>query len=115
MEKRNFSAGENAAADNKCWKAALYLRLSKEDGDKEESDSITNQKELLRSFVRSTPGIEAVSERVDDGFSGANFQRPDFQKMMEDLRAGTVNCVIVKDLSRFGRSFGEAGRYIETL
>jgi Site-specific recombinases, DNA invertase Pin homologs len=97
----------------KQWNACFYLRLSKEDGDKEESNSITGQRELLRSYVKNAEDITVITERVDDGFSGANFQRPSFIQMMEEVRAGKINCVIVKDLSRFGRSFGEAGKYIE--
>jgi len=98
------------------WKAALYLRLSKEDGDKEESDSITNQRELLRSHVqKNLPDVTIADEKVDDGFSGASFDRPRFNQMMEDIRAGKINCVIVKDLSRFGRNFTEAGKYIENV
>ncbi len=112
MNIKNVAVSENTA-QSEDWKAALYVRLSKEDGDKEESDSITNQKELLRNYVKTSNGIVIVSERVDDGFSGASFQRPDFLKMIEDIRAGLVNCVIVKDLSRFGRDFAEAGKYIE--
>jgi len=97
------------------WKCALYLRLSKEDGDKVESDSITNQRELVTSYIHSLPNIEIVSERVDDGFSGASFDRPSFIKMMEDIKAGLVDCVAVKDLSRFGRNFTEAGKYLEQI
>ena len=98
------------------WKAALYLRLSKEDGDKEESDSITNQRELLLSYVqRNLPDVTVVDEKVDDGYSGATFDRPRFKQMMDDIIAGKVNCVIVKDLSRFGRNFTEAGKYIENI
>ena len=96
------------------WKAALYLRLSKEDGDKEESDSISNQRGLLLSHIqRNLPDVTVAAEKIDDGFSGANFQRPRFIEMMEDIRAGKINCVIVKDLSRFGRDFTESGKYIE--
>ena len=112
--KNNYAVVETAALCE-VWKAALYLRISKEDGDKEESDSITNQRELLYSFAESAPDITVVSERADDGFSGASFQRPYFQKMMEDIKNGLVNCVIVKDLSRFGRNFSESGRYIEHI
>ena len=98
------------------WRAALYLRLSKEDGDREESDSITNQRGLLLSHIgRHLPDITVVAEKVDDGYSGANFQRPRFIEMMEEIRAGKINCVIVKDLSRFGRDFGESGKYIEQI
>ena len=97
------------------WKCAIYLRLSKEDGDKIESDSITNQRELVTNYLKDFPNIEIVSERVDDGFSGASFERPSFIKMMEDIKAGRVNCVAVKDLSRFGRNFTESGKYLEQI
>lgn len=95
--------------------ASAYLRLSKEDGDKAESNSIANQRELILDFVSRNPDIKLINEWVDDGYSGASFDRPSFQKMIEAVKAGTVNCVIVKDLSRFGRNFVEAGRYIEQI
>ena len=100
--------------ENKLWRAALYLRLSKEDGDKEESDSIASQRNLLLAHIQcSLPDVTVVTEKIDDGFSGATFQRPRFTEMMEDIRAGKIDCVVVKDLSRFGRDFGESGKYIE--
>ena len=95
--------------------AAGYLRLSKEDGDKTESDSTSNQRDLIANFVKSTPEIRLCSERIDDGFSGVDFHRPAFHLMMEDVKAGRINCIIVKDLSRFGRNYIEAGRYIERI
>lgn len=97
------------------YRANAYLRLSKEDGDKAESDSIANQRDLIQNFLSDKPDIQLVAERIDDGYSGATFDRPSFQKMIEDIKAGTVNCVIVKDLSRFGRNFVEAGRYIDQI
>ena len=110
MENNNI----NKKMPDEGWKAALYLRLSKEDGDKEESDSIANQRGLLLSHIgKNLPDVTVVTEKSDDGFSGANFQRPRFIEMMEDIRAGKINCVIVKDLSRFGRNFSESGKYIE--
>lgn len=115
----NFNNQEAAIMENltgnKSFKAAIYVRLSKEDGDKVESDSIVNQKDLIRDYLKGMPDICVCSERADDGYSGVNFERPDFQKMMEDVRAGKVNCIIVKDLSRFGRNFVEAGRYIDQI
>ena len=97
--------------------AALYLRLSKDDMEegsaKSESNSIANQRELLRSFVKSQPDIQVFDIYVDDGYSGGNFDRPEFKRMTTDIEAGKVNCVIVKDLSRFGREYIEAGRWIE--
>lgn len=97
------------------WNAAIYVRLSKEDGDKAESNSIANQKELIKDFLKSMPEIHLCSERVDDGFSGVDFLRPDFEAMLEDIKAGKINCVIVKDLSRFGRNYIEVGKYLENI
>ena len=85
--------------------AAVYLRLSKDDGDKMESDSIRNQRSLIRDFAKQHSEITLVKEYVDDGFSGTNFERPDFQKMMEDARNHKINCIIVKGLSRLGRNY----------
>lgn len=97
------------------YNAVDYLRLSKEDGDKTESDSISNQRDLITNFVKSMPEIRLCSERIDDGFSGVDFNRPAFNLMMEDVKARRINCIIVKDLSRFGRNYIEAGRYIERI
>jgi len=97
------------------YKAAIYVRLSKDDGDKTESDSIVNQKALIKDYLKSMPEIRVCSERVDDGFSGVDFLRPDFEAMMEDIKAGKINCVIVKDLSRFGRNYIEVGKYLENI
>lgn len=102
-------------SEEKIWNATLYCRLSREDGDKEESNSIASQRELLREFVSQNPDIREYTVRIDDGFSGSTFARPAFQQMMEDIRAGRTNCVIVKDLSRFGRNYLEAGEYIEKI
>lgn len=104
----------------KIFHAAIYVRLSKEDGDvadagKKESNSISNQKSLIRDFLRDKEDIEIVSERVDDGYSGSNFERPQFKLMMEDIKRGIVDCVVVKDLSRFGREYIDSGKYIERL
>ena len=95
--------------------ADIYLRLSKEDGDKEESDSITNQRELILEFLKSREDIRIHAVRVDDGYSGVNFERPAFQQMLEDIKTGKVNCVVTKDLSRFGRNHIEVGKYIEKI
>ncbi len=97
------------------YNAAMYVRLSKDDGDKAESDSISNQKELIKDFLKSKPEINLCSERVDDGFSGVNFDRPGFQAMMADIRSGIINCVIVKDFSRFGRNYIEVGKHLEHI
>ena len=98
--------------------AAMYLRLSRDDEDrdgltKSESNSIGSQRELIKSFLREQPDIELYDIYVDDGFSGSNFDRPEFKRMIGDIEAGRVNCVVVKDLSRFGRDYIESGRYIQ--
>lgn len=105
---------------NKTWIADLYLRLSREDGDKDtagkpDSNSIVNQRELALAFLESHPDITLHEIRVDDGYTGSSFDRPAFSAMLDDVRAGVVNCVIVKDLSRFGRDYIAAGDYIEKI
>lgn len=105
----------NANLNIDMYDADVYLRLSKEDGDKEESDSITNQRELILEFLKSREDIRIHAVRVDDGYSGVNFERPAFQQMLEDIKTGKVNCVVTKDLSRFGRNHIEVGKYIEKI
>ena len=97
-----------------------YLRLSKEDDDiaKSEtlqSNSIENQKEYIEDYLQSKPEIRVVDFYIDDGYSGVNFDRPDFQRMLQDIKDKKINCVIVKDLSRLGRNYIEVGKYIERL
>ena len=99
----------------KIWSATLYLRLSREDGDKEESGSITGQRELLRDYISQHPELREYAIRIDDGFSGSTFERPGFQKMIEDVKAGRTDCIVVKDLSRFGRNYLDGGEYIEKI
>lgn len=95
--------------------AAIYLRLSKEDGDKEESNSIDSQRKLLGDYLRQQGDILYGGEYVDDGWSGTNFNRPAMQRMLSDIENRTINCVIVKDLSRFGRNYLDTGRYIQRI
>ena len=99
-------------SDAKRWKVALYIRLSKEDGDKGESYSVTSQREILLEYLKSHSEFELYDIYVDDGWSGTNFDRPDFKRMMDDVYEGKVNCIVVKDLSRFGRNYADAGNYI---
>ncbi len=99
----------------KIWNTTLYLRLSRDDGDKEESNSITGQRELLRDYLTQHPELREYAVRVDDGWSGSTFERPSFQAMIEDVKAGRTDCIVVKDLSRFGRNYLDAGEYIEKI
>ncbi len=91
---------------------ALYCRLSLEDGRENESMSISNQKLMLRDYAEKN-GMFQYEYYVDDGYTGRNFNRPSFQRMIADIEAGKVCCVITKDLSRLGRNYIEAGSYIE--
>lgn len=111
---------QNTNSNAVTYNAAVYVRLSKEDIDtayarKAESDSISNQKQLIFDFLKNKPEINIVSVRVDDGYTGTNYDRPAFQLMLDDIKAGAVNCVVVKDLSRFGREYIDAGKYIDRL
>lgn len=99
----------------KIWNACGYVRLSHEDGDREESNSVIGQKDLIRDFFSHHPELVECGMRIDDGFSGSSFDRPAFQKMMADVRAGEIDCIVVKDLSRFGRNYLDAGEYIEQI
>ncbi len=104
----------------KIYHAAIYVRLSKEDGAvashaKAESNSIANQKSLIKEFLKGKQDIVIEQEYVDDGFSGSTFERPAFQMMLEDIKRGKINCVVTKDLSRFGREYIDSGMYIERL
>ena len=94
--------------------AVMYLRLSKEDGEKVESNSISNQREIINSYVKRNQ-ITMVKEYVDDGYSGANFDRPNFKEMIKDAYDKKFDTIIVKDLSRFGRDYIEAGKYIQRI
>lgn len=110
----------------------MYLRLSREDSEvgtiaafgtaekkdgtfKAESNSIGSQRELIRSFIEGQMDMELFDCYADDNYSGSDFNRPEFKRMMRDIEAGRVNCVIVKDLSRFGRDYIETGRYLERV
>lgn len=111
-------------------KTALYVRLSNEDNGGRSEDGIDNQLELLLDFIRRLedmevlPGnrqktsggkVEIIETYVDNGQTGTDFDRPGWERMMEDAKAGKINCIIVKDLSRFGRNYLEAGDYLEKI
>ena len=96
------------------WKIALYLRLSNDDGDKSESNSISSQRNIASNFVISNiQDGTIVDVFIDDGFTGTNFDRPDFKRMIKSIEDGNINCVVVKDLSRFGRDYINVGNYLE--
>ena len=94
------------------YNTALYLRLSRDDEGIGESNSISTQRMMLRRYADQN-GLIVIDEYIDDGYSGTNFNRPAFQRMITDIEAGHINCVVVKDLSRFGRNYLEMGLYTE--
>ena len=96
-------------------RTGLYLRLSREDdGDREESNSIASQRLMTMDYARLHE-LTVIDEYVDDGYTGTNFDRPDWNRLIADIRSGRINCVLVKDLSRLGRNNIECGRYLEEL
>ena len=100
--------------DNTIFKIAIYIRLSREDGDDLESESVTNQRSLLIGYLKAQ-GLVAVDIYVDDGYTGTNFERPEFKRMLQDIENGKINMVITKDLSRLGRDHVMTGYYVETF
>lgn len=94
---------------------AIYLRLSKDDGDTEESESISNQRAIIMDYLKEKFDYSNYYEYVDDGISGATFNRPGFKKMISELKANDIDLVITKNLARFARNYIEAGEYIEKM
>lgn len=95
------------------YKTGIYIRLSDKDRDKKESESVENQRDIINHFISKNRDIELVKEYIDDGYTGANYDRPEFRKMINDIESGRINCVITKDLSRFGREHIDTGYYLE--
>lgn len=98
--------------NNSMIRAALYMRLSRDDEGSGESASISTQRAILQAFA-DMQGMTVAGEYVDDGYSGTNFDRPDFQRMIGDIEAGKINCVITKDLSRLGRNSAKTTEFLE--
>lgn len=100
----------------KTYNTALYIRLSREDGDNMESESIKNQRDLLQMFLEQTKeNLVYIDEYVDDGYTGSNFDRPSWKRLMTDIDNGKVNAIITKDLSRMGRDYISMGEYVERI
>lgn len=102
------------------YRVAMYLRLSQDDEKydkdfKAESNSISNQRLQIQDYIDKNEAMELAGEYVDDGYSGINFERPAFKEMMEDVITGSINCIVVKDLSRFGRDYIDSGRYLQRV
>ena len=94
------------------YNTALYMRLSRDDELQGESGSIQTQRMMLRQYA-AEHRLNVIDEYIDDGWSGTNFDRPDFQRMIDDIEDGKINCVVTKDLSRLGRNYILTGQYTE--
>ncbi|MBR1476938.1 MAG: recombinase family protein, partial [Lachnospiraceae bacterium] len=97
------------------YQTAIYARLSKDDGDKAESNSIVSQKAMCEEYISRHADLELVDTFVDDGYSGVDFHRPDFKRLEEALREKRIDAIVCKDLSRFSRNYIEGGRYLEKI
>ena len=95
----------------KVYKTAIYLRISRDEEAEKESGSISNQRDMLMSFIESRSDLKFIDEYSDDGYSGYDFNRPQFQKMISDVKKGKINCIVVKDFSRLGRNFLRIKKY----
>jgi len=113
--KNTVAMPKAVATSEKVYQTALYARISVETERKREADSIGNQLQLLKDYVSEQHDLSIFDIYCDDDISGVDFVRPEFSRMMNDLRDGKINCIIVKDLSRLGRNFLESGEYIELV
>jgi DNA invertase Pin-like site-specific DNA recombinase len=113
--KKQAETINNNKSSAKIYKAVIYARLSNEDDRKITSHTVDNQISLLRDYIDSKDDMELVECYCDRGFSGTNFARPDFMRMIDDMKKGKFNCIVVKDLSRLGRNYLEVGNYLEKI
>ena len=98
---------------NDKWLVGVYLRLSSDDKDKDVNNSLLHQERIIRNYLTDDDSYEIVDVYTDDGYTGTNFKRPGFIRMIDDIKANNINCVVVKDLSRLGREYLEVGYYLE--
>lgn len=112
---KSASMTEQTEAKENIYRTALYARLSVEDSKTPDSDTIENQVNLLREYVKDKPHLQVTEEFVDNGVTGTRFDRPEFTRMIGCMRKGEIDCIIVKDLSRLGRNYLEAGDYLEKI
>lgn len=116
MARKSRIAGQQPLTlPERIYKVGLYVRLSVLDSGKKDSDTVETQEAILRQFIEGKPCFSLVSVYVDNGQTGVNFERDEFEHLLEDVRSGRVDCIIVKDLSRFGRNYIETGEYLEKV
>jgi DNA invertase Pin-like site-specific DNA recombinase len=115
MSGRGYKKQSKNQIAKRIWLTGGYNRRSFDDGEVAESYTITNQKALIEDFIEDKNDIKIVDYYSDDGYTGTNFERPEFKRLMNDIVNGKINCIIVKDLSRLGRNHREVGKYIEEI
>lgn len=115
ISRKNVAAASEVA-QLRYYNTAIYARLSVEDsGKKDNGDSIENQVYLVEQYIKQNPQLKVVSTYMDNGATGVNFNRPGFTRLMDDIKAGKIDCIVVKDLSRFGRNYIETGEYLDKI
>lgn len=114
-KRTNIQVVDEKSSDKMIWKAATYSRLSVEDGDDIEQNSIGNQKKIGLHFLSEKKDIVLIENYCDNGFTGMNYNRPDFKRMFHDLQLGKINCIIVKDISRLGRNYVMTADLVERI
>ena len=103
------------ASRQRIYQTGGYIRLSVEDSGKPGAETIENQKEMVRGYIENQPDMELYGMYCDNGQTGTDFERPEFERLMQDVRAGKVDCFVAKNLSRFGRNYRETGNYLERI
>jgi len=109
------TAEESFVPQSKVYRTGGYIRLSVEDSGNPGADTIHAQRELVLKYIESQPDMTCCGIYCDNGRTGTNFERPEFERLMSDIRKGKINCIVVKDLSRFGRHYLETGNYLERI
>ena len=115
VSRKDTIVSENSIANCNLYMTAIYTRLSIENGGKKDSDSIENQRYMLEKFVEEQEDLKLIKVYCDNGYTGTNFERPEWNRLMNDIKQGEINCIVVKDLSRFGRDYIETGNYLEKI
>ena len=112
--RKTLQVEDKKTPSESLYRAAIYARLSIEDNELQ-GDSIENQIAIIEKYIHKIPELKVIDTFVDNGATGINFERPGFLRMMKAIKKGEINCIVVKDLSRFGRNYLETGNYLEKI
>lgn len=114
-KEQSAAQAPSITTTNKVYKTAIYARLSLLDNGRHDGDTIENQVRMVMEYITESPHLIHAETYIDNGWTGTNFNRPSFNKLMDDVKKGHINCIVVKDLSRFGRNYIEVGNYLEKI